>query len=204
MRLLTFLILLCSSTAIYATSEIISSNNVNVRDKPFSNTVIDKVPFNTEIVIESIDKDYIVFNGYVGKWCKIKYNGKSGYVLSCFIASDKIIEQPFHIFVEELFQSVKREDYSEQYFNYPLQYKYSGAVDPNSSDRLYKDHFIDKSIINQNYFSFAISKSKKEVRYRSENGQIIINYGWYGYSVSYNFKIVNDNWRMVLISISNY
>ena len=64
-------------TAIVKTSE----NSLNLRSEPnLSSEVVIKIPDSSAVKILYFDEEVLVLEGETGKWCKIKYADKEGWV----------------------------------------------------------------------------------------------------------------------------
>lgn len=64
-------------TAIVKTTE----NSLNLRSQPnLSSEVVIKIPDSSAVKILYFDEEVLVLDGEAGKWCKIKYADKEGWV----------------------------------------------------------------------------------------------------------------------------
>ena len=59
----------------------ISSNTLNLRDKPSLNSgIVLQIPAESEVDILFYDTEKYYLEGKAGKWCKIQYAGQEGWV----------------------------------------------------------------------------------------------------------------------------
>ena len=66
-----------------------TANSLNLRSQPnLSSEVVIKIPDSSAVKILYFDEEVLVLEGETGKWCKIKYADKEGWVWGNYLELD--------------------------------------------------------------------------------------------------------------------
>jgi len=184
---------------INADESIINSDKVNLRYTPSpSGKVIIQMEKGSRINILEIHNQFVNVNNYIGRWCKIKFLNHEGYILSCFINSRKILEEPFHLLINTIKSNVKLKKINFDIIVFPIIYNYDGIEGKYSKKINKKDFTIDLLgfMNSENIFRTQLYVKDSNVYY--------FNTIEGGYSETYIFKLVNNKWKLIGINVVNW
>ncbi len=88
----------------------IIGSNVRLRKKPSAKApTLALLNKNEKIsILEVMLSNYLLINHYYGKWSKVRYKDKLGYIFTAFISNDKeFSEEKFHIFYRKFVKLYK-------------------------------------------------------------------------------------------------